>query len=76
MNYVRIDFENCGLDYDYTICKWHDVGDYINSVECDITESDPKEWEDFGKPSIKITPNPMSEADYEKWFTANVEDNA
>ena len=61
--YFRLDFENCGLDYDYAICKDHsEVNDYLQKVETDL------EWDgEDQQPCVKITTVAMTETQYEKY---------
>lgn len=66
-NYVRIDFENCGLDYDYTICEWGRVQAEIEAVEITFHDADPKEFEEYGAPKISLSVRSMTVACFEAW---------
>lgn len=71
--YVRIDFKNCSsVDYDYTICNWADVSDYIESLNSDFQYQNDKE----NLPEVKLTVVMLTDEEFEKWFIENVEINA
>lgn len=63
-NYIRIDFENCGLDYDYTICPFHEVRDQLEAVEIALVDFESIEEGDV--PKVILTPVSMTEEDYKK----------
>lgn len=71
--YFRIDFNNCSMPYDYTICPEHEIQDQMIDA---LTAFDG--WEDVHeeKPTITISPVIMSHEEYAKWFMDNVEANA
>jgi hypothetical protein len=65
LSYYRIDFTNCGLDYDYTICKdWTEVLEYLHDVDFDDPDA-----------SVKIAGVEMTEAEYGE-FVAGMEEDA
>lgn len=79
MIYVRLDFKNCGLSYDYTIVPWKDALEYIDAQEdeFDCDGAGFKEWEENGwLPEIKITLVNMSDSEYEEWFKKHIEPTA
>lgn len=67
LNFARIDFDNCGLEYDYTICKWDEIPDWINKVETVFADSQPKEYKAYGEPTITITPAFMTQNEFNQW---------
>ncbi len=63
--YAKIEFKNCGLEYDFTICPWEMVEDQIQSAHSsfeDIEESDPEQ------PEINITVVYLTDEEWEKEF--------
>ena len=77
MNYVRIDFINCGDDFDFTIAPtWSDAMEYVESVEDEfmlVDDAGFKTWKEKGQlPEIKLSLVNMTEAEYSKWFHKNV----
>jgi len=71
-SFARIDFKNCGLDYDYTICEWCDLKDQLDVAESAILDAEPFNY----APEIKITPCFMTEYEFDVWFKEYMEDNA
>jgi hypothetical protein len=75
-NYVRIDFENCGVDYGYTIQPWSELHSYLDAVKDDFTEVDEvgySDWKAKGYlPEVKISLVQMTDSEYEKWFNENI----
>lgn len=67
-NYCRIHFKNCGPDYDYTICEWSDVIDYIREADGDFDDPDEND-----KPQIIISSIQMTESDFGKFIEENYE---
>lgn len=67
-NYARIDFKNCGTDYDYNICPWNEVEDQIQIAEHAIVDANEADFEEFGMPSITITPISMTDSEYSAFF--------
>lgn len=63
-NYIKITFKNCGLEYDYTICEFWQMGDYLDKVEPTLADDDPHYHEKFGKPEITIEPILLTEKEY------------
>ena len=78
--YVRIDFKNCGLDYDYTICSWADVPDYIQSVDPDFSFFNERVFNSYKDkdclPEVKLTVIMMTDSEFEKWFIDHVQASA
>lgn len=70
--YYRIEFNNCSMPYDYTICPEHEIEAQMHDA---LLAFDG--WEDVHdeKPTIVITPVVMTSAEYDKWFKDNVETN-
>lgn len=67
--YIRIDFIHCGLDYNYTIVEtWSEMKHQLDAAEFDISETDPKEWKEFGKPEIKISVVELTEEEFNDHF--------
>lgn len=80
-NYIKIQFKNCSVDYDYTIVPLEDVDDHIGSALAmdfeDVNEDDFEAAKEIGNtPQIILTPVQMTNAEYNKWFKDNVEKNA
>lgn len=50
--YIRIDFINCDLDYNYTICPWSDVPDQLQIAESNFAGIDESETV---MPEIKLS---------------------
>lgn len=75
-NYAKVSYHNCGMDYDYTICQWHDLQDNLNIAETVFLDADPKDFKEHGKPSITIEPILMTDKQFEEWFIKNVESEA
>lgn len=73
LNYAQIDFSNCGLDYDYTICEWSRVGCEIDAAEIAFADAEENDFEEYGKSEIKITPVSMTKEDFEKWQFENID---
>lgn len=65
--YCRIDFKDLPIEFDWTICPFSDVKDYLSCVEDNFIS--PVENE---SPEFKISVVWMTEAEYNKWFTKNV----
>jgi len=63
--YAHIEFTYCGLNYDYTVCEFGEIADQISIVEMAFLDADDKDFEEFGKPEIKITPVLMTEQEYD-----------
>lgn len=69
-NYIRIDFKNCNIDYDYTIVPtWSDAMEYIESVENDFL---PINLEKSPAPEIKLSLITMSIDEYDRWFKKHI----
>jgi len=75
-NYVRIDFKNTAMDYDYTICPASEIEAQMSAALWEILEITEPEMQEHGKPEIIVSPCFMTEAEYEEWFKKNVEANA
>lgn len=70
MNYIRIDFTNCNVNYDYTIIStWHDAIEYIESLENDFL---PVNLEKSHTPEIKLSLITMDIDEYDRWFKKHV----
>ena len=52
--YVRIDFINCDLYYDYTICPWSDVPDQMQIAESNFIGIDESDFKNT-QPQIKLS---------------------
>lgn len=68
--YVRIDYTDCFLDFDYTICPWEMVADQISAVESsfvDIDEIGHKKLKPEIKLSIVFLTDKEWETEFEKW---------
>jgi hypothetical protein len=76
MRLVKIEFKNCNMEYDYTICPWSEIEDQISNAEMDLTDTLPEDYEDFMPPTIVITPCLMTDEEFTVWFTQNVENDA
>lgn len=78
--YFKIQLKNCNTDYDYTICEWSDVLDYIELVKQngeDFTEENYPVFEKEGwLPEANISIVMMTESEYEDWFRNNIEAGA
>lgn len=78
--YFKIKLKNCNTDYEYTICEWDDVADYIELVKHnseDFTEEDYITFEKEGwLPEANISIIMMTDEEYLTWFRNNVEASA
>lgn len=74
-NYFKITFDNCNLDYDYTICNFWEVNDYLQQIETTFLDDDPKDHEEYGKPQVTIEPILLSDKEYAD-FVAKLEKEA
>lgn len=68
-NYIKISFLNCGLDYDYTICKFWEINDYLTLVEPILADDDTKDHEDFGKPQVIIESIELTDKEYDDFIS-------
>lgn len=76
--YARIDFTNCSLECDYTICTWDEVGDYLTLCEGDFIcdERGFLEWQLKGYvPKIEIQLVMLTDKEYNN-FVKQMEKNA
>jgi len=64
--YFRIDFEDCGHDYDYTIVP--NISDSVDYLEETVDALD----DDQRKAKVIITGIAMTEKEFESWFKENV----
>lgn len=71
--YAQIDFLNCQLDYDYTICKWDKVSHEIQVAEMSFMDFDPDNLEEDLTPSFEVKPVIMTEKEFENWQLSNIE---
>ena len=63
--YAKIQFTNCCLDYDYTICEFNDVRYQLEAVEYIFTGYELLDTlEDDFTPRVLITPVIMDEENY------------
>lgn len=70
--YIKIEFINLALDYDWTIVeKWNEIDDVISMVDIEIAEFEPGDCAEGERPEIRIYPIQMTEEEYaaliEKW---------
>lgn len=64
--YYRIDFEDTGLDYDYTIVEHiEDIEDYIKAVDIDMDD-------DERKTKVIITGVAMTPKEFAEWHKENI----
>lgn len=65
MNYVKIQFINCWLDYDYTIVPFGEIKDYLDEVEGSFHQPNERPEDET---SMVITPlYDFTEEDYGKF---------
>lgn len=68
--YARIDFENCDLDYDYTICEFSEVGSQLESFTIQVEDLDEKgfnEWKDQRYlPTATVSVVMLTDEEFEK----------
>lgn len=65
--YCRIDFKHCSIEFDFTVCPFDDVLEYVSSLRDDFELLNGEEC-----PEIKITVVWMYESEYNNWFDKNV----
>lgn len=73
--YGKIEFNGCYLEYDHTICEWRDIKFEIEAAESSFEQYDPNTEDEYGFPTIKITPVMLTEAEY-KQIQKEQEENA
>jgi len=78
--YAKIYYNNCSVDYDYTIVPLPDIPDYIEVFKQDnedVDEAGFNDWQTKGYlPSITISLVMMTDAEFTEWFVTNVENHA
>lgn len=70
ITYCKIEFINCNMGYDYTICPWHEIQDQISSAEYIFDGYDEK---NDNKPEIKMSPVFMTEKEFGEWLESCIE---
>lgn len=78
--YARIDFINCNTTYDYTICEWQEVAEYIDLVKQQAEDLDEEGYNNWYVkeylPEATISVVMMTDKEFSDWFRDNVEANA
>lgn len=68
--YVKIEYTDCSLDWDYTICPFEMVSEQISSAEsdfCDIDELGREKCKPEIKMSVVFLTDKQWETEFKKW---------
>lgn len=73
---LKVSFENCGLDYDYTYVQdLSEVKDYLEMVGPNLLEETEAFYNDYGFAKVIIEPVFLTTEEYDK-FLSKLEDEA
>lgn len=66
---LKVTFENCGLDYDYTyVHDLNELKDYLEMVEPDLTEESEEYYKEHGFAKVTIEPVFLTSEEYGKFL--------
>lgn len=65
--YVKIEYNDCSPEYDYTICPFSMVADQIQSTQTDFEDIDEEGFEKL-KPEVKLSVIFLTEEEWQKEF--------
>ncbi len=79
--FARIDFKNCPtVSYDFTICTWDNVADYVDLVHDagEFLDQDTYDalYKDDELPSATVSIVMMTDDEFTEWFEHDVEADA